>query len=228
MWGNRAPQLRLRLGRRRVQRVRREQLAHSRQRHLGQSQRPGDRNGRARTPCNNNSFTRNINYGATTEDRTIGMVLRCASNTLIANNTFHDTQYCVFDISHFRRLGRFNEGLQHRQQRYLSRKWQGLRHRDRSAAGLGRDRPQPRVQQRYRVLGNRGRPGWYPQHVARSRPGLVLSAMACRLIRGSSTRPATITASGLIHQPSTAPGTCQASPTDGAGAGPDRGALERN
>jgi len=53
-------------------------------------------------PCDNNSFTRNINYGATTVDRTVGMVLRCASNTLVANNVFHGTQHFVFDISHFR------------------------------------------------------------------------------------------------------------------------------
>jgi hypothetical protein len=66
-----------------------------------------------RTPCNGNSFTRNINYGATTADRTVGMVLRCASNTLIANNTFHDTQYFVFDISHNRgNWGGSTEGLQ--------------------------------------------------------------------------------------------------------------------
>ncbi len=67
----------------------------------------------ARTPCDGNSFTRNINYGATTVDRTVGMVLRCASNTMIANNTFHDTQYFVFDISHLRgSWGGSIEGLQ--------------------------------------------------------------------------------------------------------------------
>ena len=66
-----------------------------------------------RTPCNGNSFTRNVNYGATTEDRTVGMVLRCASNTLVANNTFHGTQYFVFDISHNRgNWGGSTEGLQ--------------------------------------------------------------------------------------------------------------------
>jgi hypothetical protein len=42
----------------------------------------------ARTPCDGGSFVRNLNYGATTVDRTVGMVLRCASNTLVANNTF--------------------------------------------------------------------------------------------------------------------------------------------
>jgi parallel beta-helix repeat protein len=54
------------------------------------------------TPCDGNAFTRNLNYGATTADRTVGMVLRCASNTLVANNTFYDIQYFVFAISHNR------------------------------------------------------------------------------------------------------------------------------
>jgi parallel beta-helix repeat protein len=54
----------------------------------------------ARTPCDNGSFTRNLNLGATTVDRSVGMVLRCASNTLVANNTFAGLQYFVFDISH--------------------------------------------------------------------------------------------------------------------------------
>ena len=53
-----------------------------------------------RTPCDNNTFTRNLNYGATTLDQTVGMVLRCASNTLVANNTFSGMQDFVFDISH--------------------------------------------------------------------------------------------------------------------------------
>jgi hypothetical protein len=55
-----------------------------------------------KTPCDGGSFTRNLNYGATTVDRTVGMVLRCASNTLVANNTFVGMQYFVFDISHNR------------------------------------------------------------------------------------------------------------------------------
>jgi parallel beta-helix repeat protein len=53
-----------------------------------------------KTPCDNGRFTRNINYGATTVDRTVGMTLRCASNTLVANNVFDGTQFFVFDISH--------------------------------------------------------------------------------------------------------------------------------
>ena len=54
----------------------------------------------ARTPCDGGLFVRNVNYAATTVDRTVGMVLRCASNTLVANNTFVGMQYFVFDISH--------------------------------------------------------------------------------------------------------------------------------
>ena len=54
----------------------------------------------AKTPCANNTFVRNVNYAATTVDRTVGMVLRCASNMLVANNTFDGIQYFVFDISH--------------------------------------------------------------------------------------------------------------------------------
>jgi parallel beta-helix repeat protein len=53
-----------------------------------------------KTPCDNNQFTRNLSYGATTVDKTVGMVLRCASNTLVANNTFRGTQDWVFGISH--------------------------------------------------------------------------------------------------------------------------------
>ncbi|MEP7377988.1 MAG: right-handed parallel beta-helix repeat-containing protein [Chloroflexota bacterium] len=53
-----------------------------------------------KTPCNNGRFTRNVIYGATTVDVSKGMILRCASNTIVANNTFHDLQVFVFDISH--------------------------------------------------------------------------------------------------------------------------------
>ncbi len=53
-----------------------------------------------KTPCANNTFTRNLNYGATTVDMTVGMVLRCAQNMLVANNTFPGIQGCVFAISH--------------------------------------------------------------------------------------------------------------------------------
>jgi parallel beta-helix repeat protein len=53
-----------------------------------------------RTPCDNGRFTRNIVYGATTVDVSKGIILRCASNTIVANNTIHNTQVFVFDISH--------------------------------------------------------------------------------------------------------------------------------
>jgi hypothetical protein len=54
----------------------------------------------SKTPCDGNSFTRNLNYGATTADMTVGMVLRCASNTVVANNTFVGMQSFVFALSH--------------------------------------------------------------------------------------------------------------------------------
>jgi hypothetical protein len=53
-----------------------------------------------RTACNNGQFVRNVNYGATTVDRTVGMVLRCASNTLVAHNTFDDIQFFGFAVDH--------------------------------------------------------------------------------------------------------------------------------
>ena len=53
----------------------------------------------AQTPCDNNTFVRNLNYAATTVDQTVGLVIRCASNTLIANNTFVGMQSFVFDIT---------------------------------------------------------------------------------------------------------------------------------
>lgn len=52
-----------------------------------------------KTPCANNAFTRNLNYGATTVDMTVGMILRCAQNMLVANNTFAGLQGFVFDLS---------------------------------------------------------------------------------------------------------------------------------
>jgi parallel beta-helix repeat protein len=65
------------------------------------------------TPCDNGRFVRNLNYGATTVDRTVGVVLRCASNTIVANNTFYGLQYFVFDISdHTASFGGSIEGLQ--------------------------------------------------------------------------------------------------------------------
>jgi parallel beta-helix repeat protein len=67
----------------------------------------------SKTPCNNGRFTRNVVYGAATVDRSVGMALRCASNTLVANNTFHGTDSFAFDISHNKGTwGGSIEGLQ--------------------------------------------------------------------------------------------------------------------
>ena len=54
------------------------------------------------TPCANNTFTHNLNYAATSADVTVGMMLRCGSNMLIANNTFVGMQTFVFALSHNR------------------------------------------------------------------------------------------------------------------------------
>jgi len=53
----------------------------------------------AKTPCDNNAFTRNLNYAATSVGRTYGMILRCGSNMLVANNTFVGMQNFVFALS---------------------------------------------------------------------------------------------------------------------------------
>jgi parallel beta-helix repeat protein len=53
-----------------------------------------------KTPCANGSFVRNLSFGATSVDRSVGLILRCASNALIANNTFAGLQFFVFDLSH--------------------------------------------------------------------------------------------------------------------------------
>ena len=86
-----------------------------------------------RTPCDNGSFTRNLNYGATTADRTVGMVLRCASNTLVANNTFHGLQYFVFAISHNRGgWGGSIDNLRGGQQHHFDLHWRDLQDRERA------------------------------------------------------------------------------------------------
>lgn len=48
--------------------------------------------------CQNNVFTRNILHGATAGNVTKGMVLRCAENMLVANNTFFRLDEFVFDL----------------------------------------------------------------------------------------------------------------------------------
>ena len=52
----------------------------------------------ARTPCSNGQFTRNVIYGPATVDVARGLVLRCAENGLVANNTFVGLQDFVFTL----------------------------------------------------------------------------------------------------------------------------------
>ena len=53
-----------------------------------------------RTPCSNGLFTRNTAFGPATVDVARGVVLRCAENALIANNTFVGLQDFVFTLQH--------------------------------------------------------------------------------------------------------------------------------
>jgi parallel beta-helix repeat protein len=48
--------------------------------------------------CSNNVFARNVAYGATTQGRSFGLFLRCATNMLVANNTFVDLDAFVFSF----------------------------------------------------------------------------------------------------------------------------------
>jgi hypothetical protein len=48
--------------------------------------------------CQDNQFVRNIAFGATTRDVSKGLVLRCAEDMLIANNTFDRLDQFVFDL----------------------------------------------------------------------------------------------------------------------------------
>jgi parallel beta-helix repeat protein len=50
--------------------------------------------------CSNNRFTRNDAFGATTAGRSFGMYLRCATNMLVANNTFYGLKQFTFQIAH--------------------------------------------------------------------------------------------------------------------------------
>ncbi|HEY3164250.1 MAG TPA: hypothetical protein VGJ71_07810, partial [Candidatus Limnocylindrales bacterium] len=51
------------------------------------------------TACDSNRFVRNVAYGGTKTGPTMGLILRCASNMLVANNTFSDLDRFVFDIT---------------------------------------------------------------------------------------------------------------------------------
>jgi len=48
--------------------------------------------------CSNNKWIRNVSWGATSRGRSLGIFLRCASNMLIANNTFVNMDQFVFAI----------------------------------------------------------------------------------------------------------------------------------
>lgn len=50
-------------------------------------------------PCDSNRFVRNVAYGGLRTGPTMGLILRCASNMLVANNTFSDLDRFVFDIT---------------------------------------------------------------------------------------------------------------------------------
>jgi len=49
--------------------------------------------------CANNVFARNISYDNDPDIRTVGMVLRCARNMLVAHNTFQNLDWWVYDIN---------------------------------------------------------------------------------------------------------------------------------
>ena len=103
----------------------------------------------AKTPCNNNTFVRNLNYAATTVDRTVGMVLRCGSNMLVANNTFDGIQYFVFDISHnYGGWGGSVDGLRILNN-IISSSGRGVRDRHLAASHVGRHRLQPHQPHRH-------------------------------------------------------------------------------
>jgi parallel beta-helix repeat protein len=51
------------------------------------------------TPCDGNEFARNVAYGGTKTGPTMGLILRCASNMVVANNTFDELDRFVFDIT---------------------------------------------------------------------------------------------------------------------------------
>jgi len=55
--------------------------------------------GTAGRPCAGNSFFRNIAYGAVTRGRAMGLILRCASGMLVANNTLYGIQGFAFDVA---------------------------------------------------------------------------------------------------------------------------------
>jgi hypothetical protein len=55
--------------------------------------------GPAGLPCARNTFFRNIAYGAVTRGHALGLILRCASGMLVANNTLSGIQGFAFDVA---------------------------------------------------------------------------------------------------------------------------------
>jgi hypothetical protein len=49
--------------------------------------------------CDGNEFARNVAYGGAKTGPTMGMILRCASNMLVANNSFSELDRFAFDIT---------------------------------------------------------------------------------------------------------------------------------
>jgi hypothetical protein len=49
--------------------------------------------------CNDNEFVRNVAYGGARTGPTMGLILRCAADMLVANNTFSELDRFVFDIT---------------------------------------------------------------------------------------------------------------------------------
>jgi parallel beta-helix repeat protein len=49
-------------------------------------------------PCAGNAFFRNVAFGAVTRGRAMGLILRCASGMLVANNTLAGIQGFAFDV----------------------------------------------------------------------------------------------------------------------------------
>jgi parallel beta-helix repeat protein len=50
-------------------------------------------------PCANNVFTRNVAWGSSTAQQTVGLLLRCAENMLVAHNTIANVTYWTYDIN---------------------------------------------------------------------------------------------------------------------------------
>ena len=50
-------------------------------------------------PCARNAFTGNVAYGAPRNGPAMGLILRCASDMVVANNTFDDLDRFVFDVT---------------------------------------------------------------------------------------------------------------------------------